>query len=1025
MSSVARTRLPSHHVRRERITSRCASSRIVVVEAAGGYGKSVLAAELVQTWGALPIWVLLEDGGVSERLLAARLRAAAARAGLRDAAAAMAAVGDDPSGAIDALLAGSEGESCAIVIDDAHHAESGAARLVARIADQLVDRQRLVVLARHLPPGLGRLRRAAATELRASDLALRAEETIVLCRAGFGLDVSDEEAGLLDIATGGWAAAVVLAASRAKHTSQPLGAVVRLGESLYDAVESILEDSLSTAGFDAAWLAQLAALPLLDRELVDLVAGSDGAFDRALAWGLPMSLAEGRWWELPGPVREHLGRLGPSDPAVLRTAAGYYESHGQLAVALQMLLSAGDAETAARLLDETEPWVVDRIDALELLAVLDRIPREVVERFPRGMLTVARCCGAAWMMTHQLRLLERLDEIVDATETPELRRAVEAELIVPLVDRGEFAEAEARARRLLDTVGPDERLTLARAHSIYASTLCFRRDPDGRVDVAAVRDATRHFDESTKIQLELGNRAAAATVALLWSLWAEFALGRPVEALAVLDRGLSFAADHPKRFMRLLAIRALVLAELGRQGEVDDDLAELTRMAHAYGDPWMLVYGDWQRMVSASLRGDADATLQHAREMEARQGEWWRWEGAMFLADAAEALDRVGHAALAADCLERARRDPQNSAAAIAMAECALLARHGDPALAEHALSDVERLPEAALPPREYWRVTLFRAYAAQRSGHPSAGGIAARAFEEAARLGQPNLPLIKEREISESLLALARDTGSPAALALETSSLPVALSVLGRFELTRGGRPVPLAGQAQQLLKFVAANGGRVQTEQAIEALWPEAPPETGRNRLRTVLGRLRDAAGDVVSREGEHLALDSEVRLDLVQFHREAREARALAAGDPTSAVAIARSAIARYRGPLLPHDPYEVWADEPRGVAQSTMLNLLDLCAAAATERGDLDETRRIIERTIELAPYDDDRYLKVALILEEQGKKGAALSVLDRARSALAQLGIDPPRQLAELERSIAAAGTMRSVETDAAYAGDGT
>jgi DNA-binding SARP family transcriptional activator len=86
---------------------------------------------------------------------------------------------------------------------------------------------------------------------------------------------------------------------------------------------------------------------------------------------------------------------------------------------------------------------------------------------------------------------------------------------------------------------------------------------------------------------------------------------------------------------------------------------------------------------------------------------------------------------------------------------------------------------------------------------------------------------------------------------------------------------------------------------------------------------------------------------------------------------------------------------------------MLELLDLCAANATERGDLDETRRIVERTIELAPYDDDRYLRVATILEEQGRKGAALSVLRRARSALSQLGIDPPRELAELEQRMAA------------------
>ena len=66
---------------------------------------------------------------------------------------------------------------------------------------------------------------------------------------------------------------------------------------------------------------------------------------------------------------------------------------------------------------------------------------------------------------------------------------------------------------------------------------------------------------------------------------------------------------------------------------------------------------------------------------------------------------------------------------------------------------------------------------------------------------------------------------GQPAAVALSATAIPVALSLLGRFELTSGGRPVPLAaGQASQLVKFVAVSGGRVATERATDAIWPEA---------------------------------------------------------------------------------------------------------------------------------------------------------------------------------------------------------
>src|SRR6516225_294863 len=114
-------RLPPHHVPRSRLTDACSSEEapVLVVEAAAGYGKSVLAAELVEAWGAVPVEVLLEQGEVSAELLVARLHAAVAHAGFADAARSMAAAGADAVGAVDAMVTALEGESCAIVIDDA------------------------------------------------------------------------------------------------------------------------------------------------------------------------------------------------------------------------------------------------------------------------------------------------------------------------------------------------------------------------------------------------------------------------------------------------------------------------------------------------------------------------------------------------------------------------------------------------------------------------------------------------------------------------------------------------------------------------------------------------------------------------------------------------------------------------------------------------------------------------------------------------------------------------------------------
>lgn len=1003
------SRLPPHHVPRPRLTERCAGDdAVIVVEAAAGYGKSVLAAELVAAWGAVPIEVLMEQAGVSAKLLAARLRSAVARAGFTDAAELMGGAGADPTGAVDAMLAALRGESCAIVLDDAHNATRDAAAAIDRIAAEIAPPQRLVVLARGLPAGAERLRRAEALCLTATDLALREDETLALCRSGFGLAVSADDARLLDAATGGWTAAAVLAASRAKRTDTPLHELAGVGGKsgqLSESVGAILDEPLVALGPDRELLAQIAPLPLLDRDLCALVTGELDFFDRARALGLPMTPARDGWWELPGPVRDHLARLASPDPRVLVRAADHYQDRGQLATALHLLLSAGEAEFAARLLAEADVQAIETVNALELLALFQRIPQAVADRHPWAAFHVARACAVAAFLGPRSELLARLDERVSERDDVALRRAIDIELAIDVLNGGDPAEAESLGRRVLESATAAEQFTRARALSVIGFALCWVRDADGVLPEASLREAGRYLAEASELYITLGYGEGATGAVAPRAIWTQLGAGRPVAALEVLDAALADCAGRPVRFGRLLYHRAEILAELGRFDEAQAHCDEAERIGRRLGDDLIVANSHWGRMTVASLRGDGERTQYHADQVEAVRGDWWKVIGAEVLAEAADCLDRVGYTAPAWERLARAQADPDRASSSIAMSECALLARHGDAALAEQRLREVHR---NGIFPREYWRVTLLRAYAAWRRGDAAAGALAARAFDEAARLGQPNLPLIRERDLTESLLALTVETGSPAALSLQAVSLPVALAVLGRFELTRGGRPVSVVpGQSAQLLKLVAVSGGRVHVEQAIEVLWPDVAPDAGRNRLRTVLGRLREVAPDVIAREGDLLALAAGVRLDLAQFQQESRQALSLGVAGGSAAVALARSAVARYRGDLLPHDLYEDWADDPREDARRTMLDLLDLCAAAAAERGDLDEARRMVERTIELAPYDDDRYMKVASILREQGRRGAALSVLRRARSTLSELGVPLPAQLRDLEETLVA------------------
>ena len=231
-----------------------------------------------------------------------------------------------------------------------------------------------------------------------------------------------------------------------------------------------------------------------------------------------------------------------------------------------------------------------------------------------------------------------------------------------------------------------------------------------------------------------------------------------------------------------------------------------------------------------------------------------------------------------------------------------------------------------------------------------------------------------------------------------------VEIRAFGPLTIVRGNveQFVPLDAGGR-LLRFLVASGGRVATEHAIEALWPELDDGVGSARLRNVLSRLRRRWGDIVERDGALLRFAADVVVDVDLYEQEAQSA--LTVDD----VVTARRAVERYRGELMPTVRFADWSTVRRERTQRTLVRLLRLVADDDARRGATDSAIAHLERAIDTDQYDEGHHLRAAEILIDAGRPGAARRFLDRAEAVAHDLGVELSPELNRLRNAALRSG----------------
>ncbi len=976
--------LPTLHLPRSRLVGALIAAPVGLIEAGGGYGKSVLASELRRELGTASAEAELErDTDDAEQLIGA-LRRGLRRAGLSDSAAALTgSTAADVAGALDRAP-----EPVLLVVEEAQHATGEAAGLLADLARELSGGHRLLLVGRRLDARLTALTGTlGAAHLDAAALAFDDEEVRALLAGALGEPPTDQQVDEVRRLALGWPAASALVAGSIAR--DPAGPLIGAGAGAAT-VGGLLDELL--AGVDEKAqrrIAELAHLPLLSDAVASACAGP-GSLELLSDAGLPLRSRRPGWAELADPIRDELAARAPLPRPAGRAAAAAYADAAELATGLALLSRTADPEGVTELLAARRWQDLASLDLAELRAILTTMPPEALAAHPFALVQVARLAEQEVDLEYRAELLGQALKLVEQAAE---RREVEAELVATraIVEPGEEVEAEASS--ILEQAGGQEATTRARALSALARVEAWRGDP------ASMLLAERRLGEAAALCRLAGEVEWEARTLTGLGYRVAFARGDLEQAVTQMTAALALLPETGSERAAAATFLGEALAYVGRFDEAEAAVGEAAAIGRTLGDHRVQAYAAWTGTTLASLRGDEPATIQRIRTAELHPGDWFEHPtGTEFLADAALALARSGRREAAEEyakrAAERAEADGYPEIGWIATG--AVEARWGDPVAAEEALVAFAGSPQQA--PRDEWRTLLLRALAASRRDDPVAGELAAQAYESAAELGRGDLPALHEPDVDAIVRPLASAAGSRAAVAAGEDDRAHVITLLGGFGIAAGGRALePPAGRPSTLVKLLALASQPLAAGEAIETLWPGVAESTGRSRLRNLLNRLRASCGELVQRDGESLVLGpSEV--DARGFE-QAAEAALAAPGEERPG--LARTALARYKGELLPGDRYEAWATAPRERLQRRFLELLDLLAEDAVERGDVDEAIRLLDQAQATEPLDEERYLRAAELLLFQGRRGSAATLVERAGSVREQLGLGDSERLTRL------------------------
>jgi DNA-binding SARP family transcriptional activator/tetratricopeptide (TPR) repeat protein len=240
-----------------------------------------------------------------------------------------------------------------------------------------------------------------------------------------------------------------------------------------------------------------------------------------------------------------------------------------------------------------------------------------------------------------------------------------------------------------------------------------------------------------------------------------------------------------------------------------------------------------------------------------------------------------------------------------------------------------------------------------------------------------------------------------------------VEFRILGPLQVLAGGSAVELGGARRRALLalLLLRRGEAVPAERLVEDLYGGSPPPTATKSLQAHVSRLRKALPDgCLATEGGGYALRPGAdAVDADRFARLLERGRSeLQAGEPRTAEASLEEGLALWRGPPLAELRYEEFAQAEVARLEELRLACLEELFEARLALGRHGELVGELERLVAEHPLRERLRAQLMRALYGSGRQADALAAYREARRTLLdELGLEPGRDLQELERAILA------------------